>query len=202
MWDTIMYSNAKIINISLFISPMSNKPSEDKDVGDDDDDDDDEDDDDEDFGDDFYDQGHNVSKKEDGGTDDEQIEQSEHGEGINEIESTKEDSYNDLWFHRRAFNQIGVEFGHGLVSLHGHTDAVNCLACSIDGYFLVSGSKDGSIVLWKADSGLELYTIQNIGIEVSCIRFAANDDIILAGFNNGSIHIMKTKCGATYLVKT
>ena len=37
--------------------------------------------------------------------------------------------------------------------MQGHTDVVTCVAVTLDGESVVSGSHDGSLHIWKLDSG-------------------------------------------------
>ncbi len=71
----------------------------------------------------------------------------------------------------------------GLVrTLHGHTEAVTCMAFSSDGTTLASGSGDTTVRLWNTATGKELITLHEHPTTVYAVAFSP-DDMLLASAN-------------------
>jgi ribosome biogenesis protein ERB1 len=56
----------------------------------------------------------------------------------------------------------------------GHKKAVRCIAVSPDGQFLVSGSEDGTVMLWEVDCGLCRYVWDFKGVPVTALAWNPN----------------------------
>jgi WD40 repeat protein len=67
--------------------------------------------------------------------------------------------------------------------LSGHGSAVATLAFSADDRFLASGSADGAIKLWQAETGRELATLNGHRKGVSGLAFLADGRMVSAGLD-------------------
>ncbi|MCD4793249.1 MAG: ankyrin repeat domain-containing protein [Bacteroidales bacterium] len=77
----------------------------------------------------------------------------------------------------------------------GHTDIVNSVCYSPDGNYLLSGSSDESIKLWKAESGKEIKTFKGHNSPVNVVSFSPDGKYILSGANNGEIKLWDIRSG-------
>ncbi len=68
-------------------------------------------------------------------------------------------------------------------SLNGHTWRINAMAYSGDGQWLVSGSKDHSVMVWEAASGIRKRVLRTPS-EVACIGVSRDASIIVGGEND------------------
>jgi serine/threonine-protein kinase len=65
--------------------------------------------------------------------------------------------------------------------LQGHTAPVLCAAFSPDGLRVVSGSMDGTVRIWNADTGTQLQCLEGHQDPVVAVAFCANDKRVLSG---------------------
>jgi WD40 repeat protein len=74
--------------------------------------------------------------------------------------------------------------------LEGHTDAVYCVALTPDGDFAVSGSRDGTIILWDLKTRKEKATFTGEG-EITDCGVTADGRTIIAGDSSGRVHFLR-----------
>jgi WD40 repeat protein len=80
-----------------------------------------------------------------------------------------------------------------ILPLEGHTDAIYCVALTPDGRRAVSGSRDGTLILWdlkteKAEKKITTFTGE--GAIMSC-AVAPDGQTIIAGDNSGRVYFLR-----------
>ncbi|MEP7195701.1 MAG: caspase family protein [Saprospiraceae bacterium] len=76
-----------------------------------------------------------------------------------------------------------------LVIPKGHTEGITSLSCSHSGKYVLSGSKDQSVILWSP-AGQEIENIK-VSQEVDAVAFSANEKLIAVGTIDGKIKVYK-----------
>ncbi len=72
-----------------------------------------------------------------------------------------------------------------LVMPVGHTLAVNCVAFSNNGKYLVSGGRDNNALVWDVASGRLLHVLRGHTEMIAAVQFSPDDSkILLAGYDN------------------
>lgn len=66
-------------------------------------------------------------------------------------------------------------------TLTGHSKAVNSVAVSPNGQRVISGSADGTIKVWDAQTGALVQTIEESGNEVVSVAFSADGKLVAVG---------------------
>jgi WD40 repeat protein len=92
------------------------------------------------------------------------------------------------WEHRLLYTMLWPGQAH----LRGHTAALNSLAQSPDGQFVITGSRDGTARLWSANHGICLHTFKCPGV-VRSVALTARHAI--AGTENGHVLVWDVKTG-------
>ncbi|MCY4402064.1 MAG: WD40 repeat domain-containing protein [Candidatus Poribacteria bacterium] len=86
-------------------------------------------------------------------------------------------------------------------TLSGHSGSVNTLTYSSDGKTLASGSRDGTVIVWDADSMQKRYTIHGHSGPMTNLRFLDNGNKILSGSSNVSIWIWDINAMTSQFIK-
>ncbi|KLO06156.1 WD40 repeat-like protein [Schizopora paradoxa] len=74
-----------------------------------------------------------------------------------------------------------------------HSDSINCLRFSVDGFFLVSGGSDGRIVIMKTHTGTLVAAIERGRVAISAIEWTDNKhEQFVAGDSSGYIITVKS----------
>ena len=84
--------------------------------------------------------------------------------------------------------------------LHGHDPHVYCLAFSLDGVFLVSGSRDGTIRLWDMQTGGVIKTFCGHTNPVNSISISPDSTTIASGYRNGKISLWDIQTGDCHYI--
>jgi WD40 repeat protein len=84
-----------------------------------------------------------------------------------------------------------LETGETLRTLEGHTDGVTAVAVLGDGRRTLSGSSDYTLRLWDLATG-ECLAEFTADAAINCVAFAC-DDLIVAGSQDGHIHILEIR---------
>ena len=91
----------------------------------------------------------------------------------------------DGWL--RAFDR---RVSGGGIQLHGHIDDVNSLCFSPDGRRLVTGGRDGVVMVWDVQKGIALEVFTEPVNPVSAVGFSTHDgaETIFAGTTGGQVY--------------
>ncbi len=84
-------------------------------------------------------------------------------------------------------------------TLH-HSDEITALAASPTGKRLASGGHDGSVKIWDAASGLELFNMRSHTLPVKALAFSPDGEKIASGSTDGTIRILDIGPGKELLV--
>ena len=87
-----------------------------------------------------------------------------------------------LWFERVNRPDYPLRRAH-IHTLAGHTKSVDCVAISQDGDFIVSGSADGTIRVWAADTGSCEAVLEGHASAVTCIRLLEGGLLLSASWD-------------------
>ena len=77
-------------------------------------------------------------------------------------------------------------------ALEGHNGAVWGVALSGDGQLLASGSDDGSVRLWDAETGRSLAVLRADADGVTSVAVSADGEIVASGGEDGSVRVWDT----------
>jgi hypothetical protein len=69
------------------------------------------------------------------------------------------------------------------------------MAFSPDGSRIVSGSKDGMVELWDAETGQQLLSIRASGDEITGVAYSSDDRFVAYGSADGRVHIWSARSG-------
>ena len=75
------------------------------------------------------------------------------------------------------------------IDLLGHEDRIQCLSLSPNGELLASGSRDGTVKLWKVSDAKLLSTLDERMSWPMAIRFSPDGRILAAAYEDGAIHL-------------
>lgn len=69
----------------------------------------------------------------------------------------------------------------------GHSQAMTCLAYSIDGLYIVTGGEDGKVKLWNTQSGFCFVTFSEHTSGISAVVFANNRKFLVSASLDGTV---------------
>src|SRR5262245_48211634 len=80
-------------------------------------------------------------------------------------------------------------------TLRGHKHTITCLAYSRDGSRLASGSKDGTVRLWDAQSGKPLTVMDEHRDMVVAVAFSPDGKLLAASSHDTAVKLWDTATG-------
>jgi len=86
------------------------------------------------------------------------------------------------------------------MTLNGHTDYVNSVAFSSDGFRIVSGSCDQSVCVWDASTGGLLMTLNDHTDYVQSVAFSSDGTRIVSGSDDKSVCVWDASTGALLMM--
>ncbi|KAI1487871.1 WD40 repeat-like protein [Biscogniauxia mediterranea] len=90
---------------------------------------------------------------------------------------------------------VNDNWGAELVTLQGHTNSPTAIAISPDSKFIVSASKDDTVRLWEAATGIEIAKIPIQGSDVNSAAFSADGQTIAFGTDKSGIILYDIRAG-------
>ncbi len=82
------------------------------------------------------------------------------------------------------------------VWLKGHEGDVGCVVFSPDGKQLVSGSQDGTVRVWDAETGTPLTLLRGHEGEITCVGFSSSGDRIVSSATDQTVRVWEVASGA------
>lgn len=80
--------------------------------------------------------------------------------------------------------------------LVGHSDAVTCVAVSVNNKTqVISGSKDCNLIVWDIHTGEELHTLAGHLAQVTCVKISADGTTAVSGSDDKVLIVWETKRG-------
>jgi WD40 repeat protein len=74
------------------------------------------------------------------------------------------------------------------LTLTGHSDSINCCACSPDGRWFASGSEDKTLRIWQADTGQEVAVLDHPEPVLAC-AFSTDGRRLVSGDNSSHLYV-------------
>lgn len=78
----------------------------------------------------------------------------------------------------------------------GHNAKVNSVAFSPTGTRIASGSDDGTVILWDANTGEQIFRLKEFNDRIAAVAFSPDGKEVLASGSNGSLLLWNVKTGA------
>jgi WD40 repeat protein len=91
---------------------------------------------------------------------------------------------------------VEAEGGEQHRALAGHTDAVRSVACSPDGQYIVSGSRDHTIRVWDTTTGAQRHVISGHSAPVFRVAFSSNGEWIVSASWDHTVRVWDAATGA------
>ncbi|MDM8516024.1 caspase family protein [Desulfobacterales bacterium HSG16] len=85
--------------------------------------------------------------------------------------------------------------GRAIKTFKGHTDDVNSVAISPNGWYILSGSKDHTLKLWDIKTNREIRTFKGHTLSVSSVIFSSDGRYALSGSLDGTIRVWDISTG-------
>ncbi|KAF8056299.1 WD40-repeat-containing domain protein [Lyophyllum atratum] len=75
--------------------------------------------------------------------------------------------------------------------LQGHTDAIMWVGCTPDDKIIASSAWDGTVKLWRSDTGALLHTLETDGHQLWAGRFSPDGKYLAVGSGSGKVFVWK-----------
>ncbi len=85
--------------------------------------------------------------------------------------------------------------GKEIKRFEGVTEAVNSLAISMNGRYVVSGNKDSTVSLWDIETGKEIRRFIGYTDWVTSVVFSPDGRYVVSGSGNGAVRVWDLKTG-------
>ncbi|CAG8457438.1 4030_t:CDS:10, partial [Ambispora leptoticha] len=72
---------------------------------------------------------------------------------------------------------------------HWHAHAVNCMAFSNDGVYLLSGGEESVLVIWQVETGQRKY-VPRLGSEITFVTISPNQTLYAVGMTDNTIKVL------------
>jgi tRNA A-37 threonylcarbamoyl transferase component Bud32 len=93
------------------------------------------------------------------------------------------------------YDYLDTLFNKNQRTLRGHTGVVDSVAFSPDGKRLVSGSSDGAVKVWDAQTGQETLTLKGHNGSVSSVAFSPDGKRLVSGSTDGTLKVWDAQTG-------
>jgi WD40 repeat protein len=80
-------------------------------------------------------------------------------------------------------------------TIAGHSNWVCCVAISLDGKMLATGSSDNSIKLWNLNTGQEIYTLTGHSNRIHSVAFSPDGQTLASDSSDNTIKLWNVKTG-------
>ena len=99
------------------------------------------------------------------------------------------------WLHRNPRPPIPYLNPLCLVTLEGHTDSVNSVALSTDGFRAISGSSDNTLRVWDLNSGQCIAILQDHAASVNSVALSADGFRAISGSSDNTLRVWDLNSG-------
>ena len=86
---------------------------------------------------------------------------------------------------------LSVSSGELIKLFRGNGDTINSLAFSPNGEYLVSGSEEKTIVVWRVSSGEQIKTFTDHSFPVKSVAFFPNGEFLASGYFYNTISVWR-----------
>ncbi len=104
----------------------------------------------------------------------------------------------NLWnvSNRKLLRSYPTGSSSNRASLTGHNDKILSITFSPNGQILASGSKDGTIKLWKNSKSWQIFkTLENNNVAVKSVTFSPDGKLLASASLDGEVKLWKTSDG-------
>jgi WD40 repeat protein/serine/threonine protein kinase len=122
------------------------------------------------------------------------LDRGEHGQARRGLSACPPELRNWEWDH------LSLQADTSVGQLVGHEDEVSAVAATPDGRLLVTGSLDGTVKLWDAETGATLRTFRGHVGAVHSVAIAGDARTIVSGGDDGTARVWDGETGAQVMV--
>ncbi len=88
-----------------------------------------------------------------------------------------------------------ISTGKEIKTFKGHSEAVNSVAFSPDGKYIISGSMDNTLKLWDIEKGKKIKTFKGHSEPVNSVSFSPDGKYVISGSSDNTIKLWDIKKG-------